>query len=57
MPSIPIRTTVVGGYPLPGWLEFASQNLDKFGPANIEEIIEDAVVAAIHDQVSVGPSL
>ncbi len=49
-----IRTTVVGSYPFPGWLEFASNNLDKFGPADIEEMIEDAVIAAVHDQVSAG---
>lgn len=49
-----IRTTVVGSYPFPGWLEFASQNLDKFGPADIEEMINDAVIAAIHDQVEAG---
>jgi len=54
MSSIPIRTTVVGSYPFPGWLEFGSQNLDKFGPADIEEMIEDAVIAAIHDQVTAG---
>src|SRR5688572_11955354 len=54
MQSIPIRTTVVGSYPFPGWLEFASQNLDKFGPADIEELIEDAVIAAIHDQATAG---
>ena len=54
MQSIPIRTTVVGSYPLPGWLEFASQNLDKFGAADIEEMIEDAVIAAIHDQLTAG---
>src|ERR1035438_4479302 len=51
---VPIRTTVVGSYPFPGWLEFASQNLDKLGKADIEEMIEDAVIAAIHDQVSAG---
>ena len=54
MQPIPIRTTVVGSYPFPGWLEFSSRNLDKFGPADIEEMIEDAVIAAIHDQVSAG---
>ncbi len=54
MSSIPIRTTVVGSYPFPGWLEFASQNLDKFGAADIEEMIEDAVIAAIHDQLTAG---
>lgn len=54
MQSIPIRTTVVGSYPFPGWLEFASQNLEKFGVADIEELIDDAVIAAIHDQVTAG---
>lgn len=54
MHSIPIRTTVVGSYPFPGWLEFASQNLDKFGAADIEEMVDDAVVAAIHDQLTAG---
>ena len=54
MNSIPIRTTVIGSYPFPGWLEFASQNLEKFGAADIEEMIEDAVVAAIHYQVTAG---
>ena len=23
----PLRTTVIGSYPFPGWLEFAAQNL------------------------------
>ena len=54
MNNTPIRTTVVGSYPFPGWLEFASQNLDKFGAADIEEMIEDAVIAAIHDQTTAG---
>src|SRR4026207_2356532 len=54
MSSIPVRTTVIGSYPFPGWLEFASQNLNKFGAADIEEMIEDAVIAAIHDQVTAG---
>lgn len=51
---MPIRTTVVGSYPFPGWLEFASQNLTQFGPADVEEMINDAVIAAIHDQVTAG---
>jgi 5-methyltetrahydropteroyltriglutamate--homocysteine methyltransferase len=54
MKQQPIRTTVVGSYPFPGWLEFASQNLNKFGAADIKEMIEDAVIAAIHDQVTAG---
>ena len=54
MQPIPIRTTVIGSYPFPGWLEFATQHLDQFGAADIEEMIEDAVVAAIHDQTVAG---
>ncbi len=54
MQPIPIRTTVVGSYPFPGWLEFSSMNLEKFGAADIEEMIEDAVIAAIHDQATAG---
>ena len=54
MASIPIRTTVIGSYPFPGWLEFASGHLDQFGPADIEEMQEDAVISAIHDQVAAG---
>jgi 5-methyltetrahydropteroyltriglutamate--homocysteine methyltransferase len=54
MTDQPIRTTVIGSYPFPGWLLFASENLDQFGPADVAEIIDDAVVAAVHDQVSAG---
>ncbi len=54
MNKIPIRTTVIGSYPFPGWLEFVSQHLDEFGAADIEEAIEDAVIAAIHDQTNAG---
>ncbi len=54
MQSQPIRTTVVGSYPFPGWLEFATRHMSSFGAADIDEMIEDAVIAAIHDQVSAG---
>ena len=54
MQPIPLRTTVIGSYPFPGWLEFAVKNLHEFGNADKEEMIEDAVIAAIHDQVSAG---
>ena len=54
MQSIPVRTTVIGSYPFPGWLEFGSRNLNQFGAADIEEMIEDAVIAAVHDQVTAG---
>ncbi len=54
MQPVPIRTTVIGSYPFPGWLEFAVKNLHEFGNADREELIEDAVIAAIHDQVTAG---
>jgi 5-methyltetrahydropteroyltriglutamate--homocysteine methyltransferase len=54
MQPIPLRTTVIGSYPFPAWLEFASVHLDSFGSADVAEMVDDAVVAAIHDQVSAG---
>ena len=54
MTSHPLRTTVIGSYPFPGWLEFACQHLDQFGPADRAELQDDAVIAAIHDQVAAG---
>jgi 5-methyltetrahydropteroyltriglutamate--homocysteine methyltransferase len=50
----PLRTTVVGSYPFPGWLEFASAHLEQFGEADIEEMRTDAVIVAVHDQVAAG---
>lgn len=50
----PLRTTVIGSYPFPSWLEFASQHLDAFGSAEIDEIVEDAVTNAISDQTRAG---
>ncbi|MDQ3249832.1 MAG: cobalamin-independent methionine synthase II family protein [Chloroflexota bacterium] len=50
----PLRTTVIGSYPFPSWLDYASQHLDAFGTAEIDEIVEDAVIAAIHDQTHAG---
>ena len=50
----PLQTTVIGSYPFPGWLEFASTHLDQFGEADIQEMRRDAVIAAIHDQVRSG---
>ncbi|MCC7153941.1 MAG: hypothetical protein IT161_05150 [Bryobacterales bacterium] len=50
----PLRTTVIGSYPFPGWLELASEQLDRFGPADLAELQDDAVAAAIHDQVAAG---
>jgi len=54
MRSIPLRTTVIGSYPFPGWLEFACQHLDQFGDADREELKDDAVTVAIQDQVAAG---
>jgi len=52
--ELPLRTTVIGSYPFPGWLEFACQHLDQFGETDRAELQEDAVIAAIHDQVVAG---
>jgi 5-methyltetrahydropteroyltriglutamate--homocysteine methyltransferase len=49
-----MRTTVVGSYPFPGWLEFAYQNREKFGPSDLEEVREDAVIVVLHDQLAAG---
>src|SRR5947209_8400957 len=54
MKEQPLRTTVIGSYPFPGWLEFAAQHLEEFGEADLAELQEDAVIVAIHDQVEAG---
>ena len=54
MQPIPLRTTVIGSYPFPGWLEFAAAHLDQFGEADRAELQEDAVIAAVHDQADAG---
>jgi 5-methyltetrahydropteroyltriglutamate--homocysteine methyltransferase len=54
MKSLPLRTTVIGSYPFPGWLEFACAHLNEFGEADRAELQEDAVIAAIHDQMAAG---
>jgi 5-methyltetrahydropteroyltriglutamate--homocysteine methyltransferase len=50
----PLQTSVIGSYPFPGWLEFASAHLDQFGEADLQEMRTDAVIAAVHDQVAAG---
>src|SRR5712671_3596223 len=50
----PLRTTVIGSYPFPGWLEFACAHLGQFGETDRAELQEDAVIAAIHDQIAAG---
>ena len=54
MPHEPIRTTVVGSYPFPGWLELAGAHLDELGPDDREEAVRDAVWAAVGDQLRAG---
>ena len=54
MQPTPLRTTVIGSHPFPAWLEFASAHLDQFGSDDITEMVDDAVVAAIHDQLAAG---
>ncbi len=54
MKDHPLRTSVIGSYPFPGWLEFAAQNLQRFGDADIAEAQDDAVVCALHDQMAAG---
>lgn len=50
----PLQTTVIGSYPFPGWLEFASAHLEQFGAADLEELRTDAVITAVHDQLAAG---
>jgi 5-methyltetrahydropteroyltriglutamate--homocysteine methyltransferase len=54
MKEQPLRTSVIGSYPLPGWLEHVGRNLSAFGAEDIKEAQDDAVVAAVHDQVRAG---
>lgn len=49
-----LRTTVIGSYPAPGWLEHASAHLDEFGPDDVAELQDDAVAVAIGDQLRAG---
>ena len=54
MQSQPLRTSVIGSYPFPGWLEHASRSLSEFGREDIEELKEDATRVAICDQLDAG---
>lgn len=49
-----LRTTVIGSYPFPAWLEFATGHLDAFGEDDLGEMIDDAVTVAVKDQVDAG---
>ncbi|MBI3854212.1 MAG: methionine synthase [Planctomycetes bacterium] len=54
MKERPLRTTVIGSYPFPAWLESACAHLGDFGPDDRAELQDDAVIAAIHDQTAAG---
>lgn len=54
MDSQPLRTSVIGSYPFPGWLEFATQHLGEFGSADRSEMQDDAATVAIQDQINAG---
>lgn len=54
MKSRPLRTSVIGSYPFPGWLEFAAGHLGSFGSSDIAELREDATQVAICDQLQSG---
>lgn len=50
----PLRTSVIGSYPFPAWLEFACTQLDRFGDDDRRELQDDAVTVAIADQLAAG---
>ena len=54
MPHEPIVTTVVGSYPIPGWLELSGTQLAAFGPTDLTELWDDAVTVAVADQLHAG---
>ena len=54
MKEQPLRTTVIGSYPFPSWLEFACEHLDRFGESDRAELIDDAVAIAVRDQCEAG---
>jgi 5-methyltetrahydropteroyltriglutamate--homocysteine methyltransferase len=54
VPHEPIRTTVVGSYPFPGWLELAGAHVGELGSEDREEAIRDSVWAVIGDQLRAG---
>ena len=54
MKDYPLRTSVIGSYPFPSWLEFAALHLDQFGVDDVSEIQQDAAAAAVRDLVAAG---
>lgn len=54
MQPLPLRTTVIGSYPFPGWLELIATQLDRLGSQEVYELQRDAVVVALYDQLAAG---
>jgi 5-methyltetrahydropteroyltriglutamate--homocysteine methyltransferase len=50
----PLRTTVIGSYPFPGWLELAATRPHECGPDDLDELATDAVTVAVQDQLHAG---
>jgi 5-methyltetrahydropteroyltriglutamate--homocysteine methyltransferase len=55
----PLTTSVVGSHARPGWLDLASDaaRRGELGPADIAEVLDDAVDTALRDQVEAGVDL
>lgn len=54
MKDQPLRTSVIGSYPFPAWLEFSAQHLREFGSSDLAEMLDDAATIAIQDQLAAG---
>src|SRR5438093_1292682 len=54
MPHEPIRTTVIGSYPAPSWVELAQEHRDELGEEDLAELRRDAVTVAVRDQLAAG---
>jgi 5-methyltetrahydropteroyltriglutamate--homocysteine methyltransferase len=55
----PLTTSVVGSHARPGWLDVASEaaRRGELGPADIAEVLDDAVDTALRDQTEAGVDL
>lgn len=54
MNTCPLRTSVIGSYPFPGWLELSVAHLERFGTDDLAELQADAVTVAVADQLAAG---
>ena len=54
MKDQPLRTSVIGSYPFPAWLEFSARHLGEFGSSDLAELQDDAATVAIQDQLAAG---